>query len=62
MFLKTLGVKNQFVVYENEGHRIVSDHRVDIMKRTVRFANLSGGQAATHATTEPSISISRRSE
>jgi dipeptidyl aminopeptidase/acylaminoacyl peptidase len=48
--LKTLGVKNQFVVYENEGHRIGKwEHRVDIMKRTVAWFDelLSGRQAST---------------
>jgi len=36
--LKTLGVKNRFVVYPNEGHRIaLPEHRRDILKRTVEW-------------------------
>jgi dipeptidyl aminopeptidase/acylaminoacyl peptidase len=38
--LKTLGVKNQFVVYPNEGHSIVQpEHRRDILKRTLEWFN-----------------------
>ena len=38
--LKTLGVKNQFVVYPNEGHRIAQpEHRRDILKRTLEWFN-----------------------
>jgi dipeptidyl aminopeptidase/acylaminoacyl peptidase len=36
--LKTLGVKTQFVVYPNEGHRISNiEHRRDIMQRAFRW-------------------------
>jgi dipeptidyl aminopeptidase/acylaminoacyl peptidase len=36
--LKTLGVKTQFVVYPNEGHRIgVLEHRRDIMQRAFKW-------------------------
>jgi dipeptidyl aminopeptidase/acylaminoacyl peptidase len=48
--LKTIGVRTQFVVYPNEGHRIGKyEHRVDIMKRTVAWFDelLSGRQAST---------------
>ncbi|HEV3256530.1 MAG TPA: S9 family peptidase [Gemmataceae bacterium] len=47
--LKTLGVKTQFVVYANEGHRIARPrHRRDIMRRTVGWlnANLKANSAA----------------
>ena len=38
--LKTLGVKNQFVVYANEGHRIAQpEHRRDTLKRTLEWFN-----------------------
>jgi dipeptidyl aminopeptidase/acylaminoacyl peptidase len=38
--LKTLGAKNQFVVYANEGHSIGQpEHRRDILKRTVEWFN-----------------------
>jgi dipeptidyl aminopeptidase/acylaminoacyl peptidase len=40
--LKTLGVPTQFVVYPGEGHSIAkSDHRRDIMRRTVAWYNKS---------------------
>jgi dipeptidyl aminopeptidase/acylaminoacyl peptidase len=36
--LKTLGVKTQFVVYPNEGHRIARpDHRRDIVRRAIAW-------------------------
>ena len=38
--LKTLGVKTQLVVYENEGHRIGKpEHRLDLIKRSVAWFN-----------------------
>lgn len=38
--LRTQGVKTQLVVYQHEGHRIgTSEHRRDIMKRTVAWFN-----------------------
>ncbi len=38
--LKTLGVKTQLVVYENEGHRIGKlEHRIDIIKRSIAWFN-----------------------
>jgi dipeptidyl aminopeptidase/acylaminoacyl peptidase len=40
--LKTLGVPTQLVVYPGEGHMIAkSDHRRDIMRRTVAWYNKS---------------------
>jgi dipeptidyl aminopeptidase/acylaminoacyl peptidase len=40
--LKTLGVPTQLVVYPGEGHSIAkSDHRLDIMRRTVAWYNKS---------------------
>jgi len=33
-------VKNQFVIYQNEGHRIAQpEHRRDILKRTLEWFN-----------------------
>ena len=38
--LTTLGVKNRFVVYPNEGHRIAQpEHCRDILKRTLEWFN-----------------------
>ena len=38
--LKTLGIKAQFVIYQNEGHLIVqSAHRRDIIERTITWFN-----------------------
>ena len=34
--LKTLGVKTQFVIYPNEGHRFhVPEHQRDVVQRTI---------------------------
>ncbi len=36
--LKTLGVKTQFVVYPNEGHRFhVPEHQRDVMRRAMNW-------------------------
>ncbi len=42
--LKTLGVKTQFVVYPNEGHRFHSPaHQQDVMRRTIEWFNANMG-------------------
>ena len=36
--LKTLGVENQFVVYEHEGHVFAKpEHRREVVERTVKW-------------------------
>jgi dipeptidyl aminopeptidase/acylaminoacyl peptidase len=38
--LRTLGVKTEFVIYPNEGHRLAKpEHRKDALERTIRWFN-----------------------